>query len=250
MQKSIFVLLVLLALLIVTCVYEKTYTIYATSPNELKLIERKPIAQGESTDHTIPVEKKEVKAVIPPVVTAPKPIKPVEVKPEPKPKPVVEERTALEPKEVVQKEVTKKEVESSTKEKTAPPIATTVTAPKTPVAIKKEVSLPEPMPTQKSTAEASVEKTDEKEIVDYLMWALNNREIALKNRDEVEARIEELITNALNNRKIALDERKAVLDERSNNELELEKHQAELIDARDASYESVTNPTTTNEGEK
>ena len=99
-------------------------------------------------------------------------------------------------------------------------------------------------------AEPVTQNASEKEIVDYIMWALKNRDIALKNRDEVEARIQELITKALNDRKVALNDRKIVLDERSNNEVELEKLQTELIDARDASYESVINPKTTNQGEK
>ena len=75
------------------------------------------------------------------------------------------------------------------------------------------------------------------------MWALKNRDIALKNRDEVEARIQELITKALNDRKV-------VLEERNKNEVALEKLQTEQINARDASYESVINPKTTNQGEK
>ena len=67
------------------------------------------------------------------------------------------------------------------------------------------------------------------------MWALKNRDIALKNRDEVEARIQELINKALNDRKI-------VIEERTQNEVALEKLQIELIDARDADYQSVINP--------
>lgn len=240
MKKSVLVLIVLLAVLIVTCVYQKTYAIYSTSPKELTLIERKTTTQSESTAKTAAVERKEQKTSTIPVVSVPTPTKPIEVKPVPKTKPVLAHKPVVKTEKVVAKEV---------KEKAAPSKTNSTPAAKVPAVLTKKASIPKPEATQKSKTESEdqsqpvTQNAAEKEIVDYIMWALNNRDIALKNRDEVEARIQELITKALNDRKV-------VLDERSKNEVELEKMQAELIDARDTSYESVINPETTNQGEK
>jgi len=252
MKKSVLALLILLAVLIVTCVYQKTYTIYSTSPKELTLVERDTTAK--STVKTGAVEEKTSTI---PVVSVPTPIKPVEVKPllETKPivvhkpvlktekaapsaenttvdvKPVIEPKPTVAHKPVVK---TEKPVEKEVKEKSAPSAKGT-----TPKAVTTE------KPSTESTDKPKpvTQNAGEKEIVDYIMWALKNRDIALKNRDEVEARIQELITKALNDRKI-------VLEERSKNEIALEKLQTELIDARDASYESVINQKTTTQGEK
>lgn len=246
MKKSVLVLIVLLAVLIVTCVYQKTYAIYSTSPKELTLIERKTTTQSDSTVRTAVVEKKEQKTSTIPVVSVPTPIKPVEVKPVPKTKPVLEHKPVIKIEKVVAKE---KVVVKEIREKAAPSKTNSAPTPKVPAVLTKEASVPKSEATQKGKKESEnkpksvTQNAAEKEIVDYIMWALNNRDIALKNRDEVEARIQELITKALNDRKV-------VLDERSKNEVELEKMQAELIDARDASYESVINPETTNQGEK
>ena len=124
---------------------------------------------------------------------------------------------------------------------TSPATKKSTSAPKVPAVITKEINTPKPVVTEKT--KPVTQTAGEKEIVDYIMWALKNRDIALKNRDEVEARIQELVTKAFEDRQI-------VLDERSKNEVALENLQTELIDARDASYESVINPKTTNQGEK
>jgi len=229
MKKSILVLLSLLVVLIVTCVYDKTYTIYSTSSaKEIILVERKNVSKQENTTQTVGEWRKEIKSTTLPVATAPTSTKPVEVKPEPEVahKPVVK---------------TEKTIEKEAKNKTVPSTKNSIPAAKVPAILTQEASVPKPVTTDKT--KPVTQNAEEKEIVDYLMWALKNRDIALKNRDEVEARIQELITKALNDRKV-------VLEERSKNKIALEKLQTEQINARDASYESVTNPKTTNQGEK
>ncbi len=229
MKKSVLVLLLLLVVLIVTCVYDKTYTIYSTSSaKEIILVERKNVSKQENTTQTVGEWRKEIKSTALPVATAPTSTKPVEVKPEPEVahKPVVK---------------TEKTVEKEAKKKTVPSTKNSIPAAKVPAILTKEASAPKPVTTDKT--KPVTQNAEEKEIVDYLMWALKNRDIALKNRDEVEARIQELITKALNDRKV-------VLEERNKNEVALEKLQTEQINARDASYESVINPKTTNQGEK
>jgi len=226
MKKFVLPLIALLSVLIVTCVYQKTYTIYSTSSNELTLVERKATPQSKNTAETVVVEKTEEKTSTLPVASVPTPTKPVEVKP------------VLENKPVVK---TEKTVEKEAKVDASPATEKSTPAPKVPAVMTKETNTPKPVVTEKTNP--VTQTAGEKEIVDYIMWALNNRDIALKNRDEVEARIQELVTKALNDRKV-------VLEERSKNEVALEKLQTELIDARDASYESVINPKTTNQGEK
>ncbi|WP_309498030.1 hypothetical protein [Sulfurovum sp.] len=240
MKKSILALLILLVVLIVTCVYQKTYTLYSTSPKELTLIER--ASTEKSAVKTVAVEK--IPSTIP-VVSVPTPIKPVEVKPLVETKPAVVHTPVTETEDTVKKEAKEKPSIEST-DKTKP---VRKNAEEKALVLPKETSAPKVVTAEKSSTESTNEiqpathNAADKEIVDYIMWALNNRDIALKNRDEVEARIHELITKALNDRKV-------VLDERSKNEVVLEKQQTELIDARDADYESVINPKTTTKGEK
>jgi len=255
MKKFVLPLLALLSVLIVTCVYQKTYTIYSASSNELTLVERKATSQSKSTVETVVVETKEEKTSTLPVAPVNTPTKPVEVKPESENKSVSEHKsTAKTDKAVeIESETTTKSmkelipfyqqmIKKEAKEKATPSTKNSTPVKKVPTVTTEEVATPK--------AEPVTQNASEKEIVDYVMWALNNRDIALKNRDEVEARIHDLINKALNDRKVALADRKIVLDERSKNEVELEKLQAEQIDARDASYESVINPKTTNQGEK
>ena len=225
MNKSILALLFLLVTLILTCVYEKTYSIYsADAPKELILVERNDNTQSKNTAEKAVVENKEETTSTLPVVSVPTPTKPVEVKPVPKTKPEIENKPVEKEAQLVASPVIKK----------------STPAPKAPAVMTEEANTPKPVVTEKT--KPVTQTAGEKEIVDYIMWALKNRDIALKNRDEVEARIQELLTKALNDRKV-------VLEERSQNEVELQKLQTELIDARDASYESVINPKTTNQGE-
>lgn len=264
MRKSILVLLFLLTVLIIVCVYQKTYTIYSSSSNELTLIERKPVTQEKKSDNTVAAEKEKTSVL--PVFLAPTLAKPVETKKTDEIKPVSEiipaakadEDIEIKTEEVEQAPVTEPEAKTDTTEKikATPVTDNSVPAEKVSATQSKEPSVPEPEEIEKQKTEDTekskpvMQNAAEKEIVDYVMWALNNRDIALKNRDEVEARIQELIRKALDDRELALKERQAVLNERSENETALVKLQTELIDARDASYESVINPKTTNEGKK
>ena len=250
MKRSIFALLTLLAVLIIICVYQKTYTIYSTSSNELTLVERKPTTQNTSNDKTVAVEQKEEKAAVLPAFSAPTPAEPAEIKQKPETKSVsahtpttktdkAAEITPVQEQKAVLK--TEKTVEKEVKTQTTPSTKNSVSASNVPSVQTKEENTPKPVATEQTVP--ATQNTGEKEIVDYIMWALKNRDIALRNRDEVEARIQDLITKAINDRQI-------VLEERSKNEIALIKLQTEQIDARDASYESVINPKTTTQGEK
>jgi len=227
MKKSVFVLLLLLTVLIVTCVYDKTYTIYSnSSAKELILVEQKNVSKQENTTQTVGEWRKDLKSTALPVTTVPVKKKDAEAKTE------VVKKSVVKPTQLIEN-THKVESKSSIK-------SNSTSAQKAPIAVKKEVHESKDM---KSNTVAKTQEKSEKELVDYLMWALKNRDIALKNRDEIEARIQDLITQALNDRKI-------VIEERSKNEIILDQLQIELIDARDTSYENITNPKTTTKGEK
>ena len=244
MKKSILALLFLLVTLILICVYEKTYTIYsADAPKELILVKRETTVDNKNAVNAVVAEEKTS------TISVSTAKKHTEINPDSKTDntPTTTKSVSIV-KESVEEESTtttkpmkelipfyQKMAEKEAKEKAAPSTKNSTPAQKVPTVITKEVTTPK--------AEPVTQNAGEKEIVDYIMWALKNRDIALKNRDEVEARIQELITKALQDRQV-------VLDERSKNEIALEKQQTALIDARDASYESVINPKTTNQGEK
>lgn len=250
MKKSVLALLVLLGVLIVTCVYQKTYSIYSTYPKKLTLVERKKTTVPHNTVKAGTVKEIEEKPSALPVSSAPIPVKHKEAKPEPQIKPEDKIKSVQETKPVKNTEkASTQAVKKENKVKTTTQITNNADQTNASAAVKEKESIFQPLVTKESKTGTALQKktvvkhNSEEEIVDYLMWALKNREIALKNRDEVRARIQELITKALNDRKI-------VIEERTKNEITLQKLQTELIDARDASYESVTNPKTTIQGEK
>jgi len=205
MKKTIAALLVLLTVVIVTCVYQKTYEIYDTSPKKVTLIKINSTDKNEG----IPSAN----------ISVPTPVKPVTI-------------TVTQPVFTVEKPVAVGQSKKSVPVKTA------------------KVEKEEQEPTTPSLIDiifnnntADTQSPAHKEIVDYIIWALKNREIALKNRDEVEKRIHELAQQAMN-------ERELVLEERNQQQDTLQKRQKQLIEDRDASYKRVIDQQTTNNGEK
>ncbi len=94
----------------------------------------------------------------------------------------------------------------------------------------------------KEVASTEIKELEGAEIVDYVMWALENRNIALANRDKVVLRIEELV-------KKILAERLKTIEKRDNRMLALEKQQQETLDARDIMYEKILQTNTIHTGE-
>lgn len=201
MKKSIFVLFMLLLVLIITCVYQKTDTLYTAShpdivtPAKDKAYTEKN-AKTPSTEGILLTEEKSLKKRSPLVVEKERVI-------QTKVAPQIETKTAL----------------IHTEQKHSTSIVQT-----------KEVSSPE----RKELAG--------EEIVDYVMWALENRNIALANRDKVVLRIEELV-------KKILDERLQTIEKRDNRMLALEKQQQETLDARDIMYKKILQTNTIHTGE-
>lgn len=170
MKKSILALLVLLFLLMLTCVYQKTDVLYAkyndNSPNSLAT----PLPAVEK------VVKKEPKST--------------------------KSETA-----VVQKPLIKQDTSTTTPQVK---LQAKVAVVENKIKITKSITeaVPKPLIKQKTSATTPVAPTPAKqkdiEEIDALMQALKNREVAFKNRDAFELYIQRLIKQALNDRTIAI----------------------------------------------
>jgi len=202
MKKSILTLLFLLLLLIMTCVYQKTYTLYAQT----------------TEDHTTIVPMKQ-NALISPKKEAIV-VKHTEDIPTKK---LVEEKQPLqEPSflDTVTKSITT--VITPKKQETKDRIVT-------PATIKSE-AITIPIIVEKDTSSTQKE---EKEVVDYLLSVLKEQDDALVARDEAEEKLHTLIKHVLQNRQIAIENmEKASLD--------IDKGQKERLEKRDAISQNNT----------
>ena len=246
MKKSILALFVLLFILILTCVYQKTYQIYAenndnttttvstTSPSKPTAILPSP----KKEDTVLKVETHKVIAVKPipeePKITVEKKV--------PTTAPVTKVVKAVSAPTVhsVKKpeEVKKKELALSK------PIAQTKPAPEKE---SKPVSKKEPVKTMvqdstKTTPSTTVKENHDLEEIDSLMQALKDRNIALENRAKFELQIQQLITKAL-------DDRFKAIAHMNREEIHLLYLQKELLKARDIAYEKIGQTNTPTSGE-
>ncbi len=164
MKKSILVLLFLLLGLIVTCVYQKTYALYALQNHE----QSTPVQNvtTETTTHK-QVREKEVK-------------------------------TPVETPNSTQHVVTQ------TNKKAVPNIPTG----KVVKLVHSENVILKNKPATPISKPASVQTTqmEEKEVVDYLLSILNDRDLAIKERDTVEQNLHILIKKALEKRRIVIQD--------------------------------------------
>jgi len=171
MNKSIFTLLFLLLLLIVTCVYQKTYTLYAQTTEVDTTVNVVKEAEIQSFQKEQPI-----KIVDHNVVTA------------------HEGRRVKEPTILEKIKTTVSSVIASNKNDHQTKISPTV-------------ETENKIITQIKTMEKPVVKTEaeEKEVVDYLLTVLDERDLALIHRDEAESRLHALIKKALENRRLAIE---------------------------------------------
>jgi len=202
MKKSIFALLFLLLALIITCVYQKTYTLYAlntsegnttllieqkvkkTSPKKEKAVVRK---QTSSDTHKVLIStiEKRVESISPkkeePVAktqtkTDAQKVKIPTSEEEPSKAPTILEKIKQTVISVVSSNEKKPEVKAVSQEATSEIITL------------KQKSIPV-----------------EKEVVDFLLTILKERDAALANRDKAETKLLALIKQALKNRRIAIE---------------------------------------------
>ena len=196
MKKTILVLLFLLFALIVTCVYQKTYTIYSLQNTESLMISETVETDTSTTPikkETVPTVKTEKNTLIVPI--------PVKVTPVPQ---------ATKP---------------STVQKSAPKVIVEKVVPSVKKAEKPLVK------TKEAQAKTNIE---EKEVVDYLLSILNDRDLALKERDAVEINLHALIKQALENRRI-------VIQQMEENARLQEKNIQTLLEARDTASKASNN---------
>jgi len=207
MKKSLFALLFLLFALIITCVYQKTYALYALNTSE------------ENT--TLPLEQK---AEI--------------ISPE-KEETVVEKQTSTDTQaQAIPKVEQKPTLLEKIKKTVVSVVSSDVTEPKE-KAVTHEI-MAEKTVTKTTSHNIKVNKQpalntkeEEKEVVDYLLTVLKEQDTALSNRDEAETRLHALIKRALENRRIAIEN----MDKAS---AEIEASHQERLKERDTKSQNNT----------
>jgi len=216
MKKSIFVLLFLLLGLIVTCVYQKTYALYALQNHE----QSTPVQNvtTETTSKKQVIREKEVKK---PVKTPKK----------------IQHVVAETKKKVVPNIPTSKVVKTVHTEKVVIPKKVLSPAQVTTTKVVKN------KPATPTSKPASVQTTqmEEKEVVDYLLSILNDRDLAIKNRDAVEQNLHLLI-------KKALEERRIVIQNMEKDAVTRAENLQKALDSRKHSSSSVKENTSERKG--
>jgi len=175
MKKSILALFFLLLLLIGTCVYQKTYTLY-----ELATAESNSTIQRTKSTETISTKKESIVA-----------------KQEEKTTKVIQ----------VKKGVTSIEKQKPSEEPTfLEKVKTTVTAVMT--SKKKDVKVAPTViavETKQHKQPTLNTKQEEKEVVDYLLSVLDEQNASLAKRDEAENELHALIKRVLDDRRLAIE---------------------------------------------
>ena len=272
MKKTISALSLLLFILIVTCAYQKSATIYANS------LEERPTPMDVIETDTLIVIKESANNVVAPVVVAPVKEKAVAAK-------TIEKQTEVKTLVESEKETPKPPISESIQEEEEAEktllaklksavlkrlqsfdtkIKDEETAQSTPVLKTQEhsgtykkskifhpnTSKEEGKPMALENTSAVIEdisltvtyNTSEGEIVDHLVEALKQQDQAFKNRDKFMLEIEALIKRALDDRWVAIAYRKK-------EELALEKTQKIILDERDLNTKKIPKPYTINPGE-
>ena len=202
MKKSILVLLFLLLGLIVTCVYQKTYALYALQNDE----QSTPV-QNVTTETTAQKKVKEL-------VETPN-----------KTQHVVTQTNKSDVQNVPTNKV------ASAPKKVLSPVHVTTTK-----VLKNKPATPASKP-----ASAQTTQMEEKEVVDYLLSILNDRDLAIKKRDAVEQNLHVLI-------KKALEERRIVIQDMEKDAVTRAENLQKALDNRENSSSSVKENTNERKG--
>jgi len=200
MKKIIGILLLLLLLLIGTCVYQKTYTLYALShSDENTSTKQEKQLQSEQTSNVKKVQEKQDTL-----------IKPVQL---------------LTEASIVQEEVAKvEEKETSILEKIKASVISAVTSDEHKDAEVDPKIQATVLKTTENAKQAAQSKLDtqfkEKEVVKYLLKVLEERDTTLTQRDEAESKLQALIKTVLQEREVAIEtmEEQAALSEKEHKE--------------------------------
>ena len=268
MKKTILALFLLLFILIVTCAYEKSATIYSNSlaehPTPMDVIETDTLIVIKEAANTVVAPVKE-KAVVAKTIEKQIEAKTVVQSKKETPRPPLSESTREEEeaektllaklKSAVLKRLQSFDTKTEEEEKTeqSKPVIETQNHQEVKDLLPKvahTTSEEESKPVALENASAAIENisltvtynTSEEEIVDHLVEALKQQDLAFKNRDKFMLEIEELIKRALDDRCVAISHRKK-------EELALKKTQKVLLDERDLNTKKIPEPYTINPGE-
>ena len=229
MKNTIGILLLLLLLLIGTCIYQKTYTIYALTHAE---DQNTTNSQKKKQDN----EPVRLKAQVSPVQNTS--LTEIETKQNTVNVPVHSLTSTGAPKEHASKKVsehvsieaqgmeTNATQEPSILEKIKSSVISALSSDEKETEdkkiIKKETSINPTINTENK----------EKEVVDYLLTVQKERDSALTNRDEAETKLQSLI-------KKVLEDRQLVISDRENNALTLEKEHNDRLKERDVTAQAI-----------
>ena len=203
MKKSILALLFLLLLLILTCIYQKTYTLYAlaTAENNSTVSHIKSIETISTKKEDIVAEQEE------------KTIKVIPVK-----------------KRATSTEKQKSSEEPTFLEKVKTTVTSVITSKKEDVTTEPTIITGEPKPHIQPTLNT---KKEEKEVVDYLLSVVNEQDASLAQRDEAENKLQALIKRVLEDRRLAIENMEQV-------SLEIDKQQQERLKERETMSQTPT----------
>lgn len=267
MKKTISALSLLLFILIVTCAYQKSATIYANSlaehPTPMDIIETDTLIVIKESTNIVVAPVKE-KAVVAKTIEKQTEVKTVVESKKETPKPPISE--SIKEEEEAEKTllaklksaVLKRLQSFDTKikeEETAQSTAVLKTQDHSGTYKKSKIFHPntskeESKPVALENVSAVIEdisltvtyNTSEEEIVDHLVEALKQQDQAFKNRDKFLLEIEALIKSALDDRYVAIAHRKK-------EELALEKMQKVILEERELNTKKIPEPYTINPGE-
>jgi len=207
MKKILFALLFLLFLLIITCVYQKTYTLYAMQTTE----EQTPVVIIHE-EKLSTIEKEKVATSIKEILQ--KERNTVEKTAVPK-KPAEKLQTTQKSTKKAHVVVTLpstakgKKKETSSIEKIKPTVTKTFTSKKEMPHTEKVVLVEKVVSHTPEISKQEIKKV-ENDAIDYLLTVLKEHKNALTQRDEAESRLHALIEKVLKDRKKAISAMKEV----------------------------------------
>jgi len=219
MKKSIFLLLFLFLVLVITCVYQKTYILYEKSHNKRHTtVQTANIETLASLKKEHPIEKHRGTTPIPALSDK-----------------VQKNKTQMA---LLKEEPSEK---SSFLEKLKNTVSNVMTSAKKETPTKVTNPIEHGVGANNAKKNALTTQIEEKEVVDYLIQLLKEQHLALANRDEEENKLHALIKKVLQERHIAIENmEKASLDIET-------RHQTRL-DERDAKSQNSYTITTEKEG--
>ena len=202
MKKHILALLFLLFALIVTCVYQHTYILYAEAHAEDNTSTQKIVTIKSSKENEVATKE--------PAMLE---------------KSALDESAVEESAKIIDEEKPKEKASTSLIEKITNAVISATSSEKKETVQTSEKITDTEATTDNTLATVNTQK-EEKEVIDYLLTVMNERGEAFTNRDQAEANLHALIKKVLEDRRIAIENMHKV-------SLEIEQDQLKRITERD-----------------